>query len=376
MMKFKDTDMFGRFFISIVGLVLVFAGVEGFGQSQEQGFLISPVLLKHSGMEMQWQLNLPIKPAEKVERLFVFDEYLYVLTDHNYLFCLERVKGTLRFEQQLAVAGLPVCEPKYYQGKLNFVVGNELLVLDPAAGAISEKRKLKGFGKGSVCGIARNSAYLYVVGSDRRIRALVAGEYWEKFSVSADNDSLINSLVVDDELIIFATETGNVVKVLSEGPAKKWQFDIPGTIKAPIVRDGESLYVGSENTKLYKLDINTGQKLWPVDFQTGAVLTESAIIGKKAVYQYASDKGLYAIEKEGGEKAWQVENGIGILTEKGGRAYVLAKEGVLVVMDNDSGEQLYSVNVSAVNRHATNMTDSAIYVSDDKGRLMGIKIKD
>jgi outer membrane protein assembly factor BamB len=376
MMKFKDTDMFGRFFISILGLVLVFGGVEGFSQSPEQGFLISPVLLKHSGMEMQWQLNLPIKPSEKVERLFVFDEYLYVLTDHNYLFCLERVKGTLRFEQPLAVAGLPICAPKYYGGKLNFVVGNELLVLDPAAGAMVEKRKLKGFGKGSVCDIARNSAYLYVVGSDRRIHALVAGEYWEKFSVSADNDSLINSLLVDDKLIIFTTGAGNVVRVSSDGPAKKWQFDLPGTIKAPIVRDGDSLFVGSENTKLYKLDINTGQKIWPVDFQTGAVLTEPTIIGDKTVYQYGGDKGLYAVDKEGGEKVWQIEDGIGILTEKDGRAYVLAGAGVLIVMDNDSGEQLYSVNVSAVSRHATNMTDSAIYVSDDEGRLMGIKIKD
>lgn len=356
--------------------VLVFCSVEGFCKTGEQGFLISPLLLKHSSMEMQWQLNLPVKPAEKVQRLFVFDEYLYVLTDRNYILCLDRTKGALRFEQQLAVAGLPVCEPKYYGRKLSFVVGNELLVLDPTAGTVAEKRKLKGFGKGSVYGIARNSDYLYVVGSDRRIHALVAGEYWQKFSVSADNDSLINSLVVDDELIIFATEAGNVVRISSDGPAKKWQFDIPGAIKAPIVRDGDGMYVGSENTKLYKIDVNTGQKLWPVDFQTGAVLTNSAVVGDKVIYQYAGDKGLYAIEKESGQKIWQLADSVGVLTEKGGRAYVLAKEGLLVVMDNENAEQLYSVNFAAVSRYATNMADSDMYVSDDKGRLMAVKITD
>jgi outer membrane protein assembly factor BamB len=376
MVKFKDTNMFGRFFCLFLGLVLVFGGVEGFGQSQEQGFLISPILLKHSGMEMQWQLNLPIKPSEKVERLLVFGDYLYILTNHNYLICLERVKGTLRFEQQLAVAGLPVCDPKYYQGRLNFVVGNELLVLDPAAGATAEKRKLEGFGKGSVRGIARNSDFLYVVGSDRRIHALVAGEYWQKFSVSADNDSLINSLVVDDELIVFATEAGNIVKVSSDGPAKKWQFDIPGKVKASIVRDGDSVYVGSENTKLYKIDVNTGQKVWPVDFQTGAALSESAVVGDKVVYQSAGVRGLYAIDKESGRKIWQVVDSVGILTEKGKKAYVMEKPATLVVMDNETGKQLYSVNVAAVSRHATNMIDSTMYVSDDKGRLMAIQISD
>lgn len=368
--------MFGRFVCLFLGLVAVFAGVEAFGQSQEKGFLISPILLKHSGMEMQWQLNLPIKTAEKVERLLVFDEYLYILTDNNYLFCLERVKGTLRFEQQLAVPGLPVCQPKYYQGKLSFVVGNQLLVLDPSAGAMVEKRKLEGFGKGSVRGIERNSDFLYVVGADKRIHALVAGQYWQKYSVSADNDSLINSMVVDDELIVFATEEGNIVKIASDSPAKKWQFDIPGKVKASIVRDGDSVYVGSENTKLYKIDVNTGQKVWPVDFQTGAVLSESAVIGDKVVYQSAGDKGLYAIDKETGRKIWQVVDSVGILTEKDKKAYVLTKPAMLVVMDNESGEQLYSVNVSAVSRHAANMTDSDIYVSDDKGRLMAIQISD
>ena len=172
--------------------------------------------------------------------------------------------------------------------------------------------KLEGFGKGSVCGIDLNSKYLFVVGTDKKLHALVDGEYWQKFSASADNDSLINSMVADDELIVFATELGNIVRISSDSPAKKWQFDIPGTIKAPIVRDGDSIYVGSQNTKLYKIDINTGQKAWPVDFQTGAVLSKPAIIGKKVVYQCAGDKGLYAIDKEKGQKIWQVEESAGL----------------------------------------------------------------
>ena len=368
--------MLKRIFCLFFVFVVFFCSVEGLCKSQEEVFLISPLLLEHSGMEMQWQLNLPVKPSEKVERMFVFDEYLYVLTNRNYLFCLERTSGGLRFERRLAVVGLPVRGPKYYGGKLYFVVGKELLVLDPAEGVIEEKRKLEGFGKGSVYGIGCNSDYLYVVGSDRRIHALVAGEYWQKFSVSADNDSLINSLVVDDELMIFATEAGNVVRISSDGPDKKWQFDIPGTIKAPIVRDGESVYVGSENTKLYKIDINTGQKVWPVDFQTGAVLLKPAVIDKDIVYQSAGDKGLYAIDKETGKKVWRLTDSVGLLTEKDTKSYVLAKPGLLIVMDNASGEQVLSVNFAAVSRHATNMADSAMYVSDDRGRLMAIQISE
>jgi outer membrane protein assembly factor BamB len=376
MMKFKDTDMFVRFFCLFSILVLVFCAADVFAEADQQGLLISPALLKHAGLEMQWQLNLPVKTGEKVQRLHVFDDYLYVLTDHNYMFCLERNKGTMRFEQKLAVAGLPICGPKYYEGKLCFVIGNELLVLNPSAGAIIEKKRLSEFGKGSVCGFGRNSDYLYVVGSDKRIRVLVADEYWQKFSVTADNDSLINSIVVDEEFVVFATEKGNIIRIASDSPARKWQFDIPGRIKADVVRDGDSLYVGSDNTKLYKFDINTGEKIWPVDFQAGAVLSEPAVIGGDVVYQRTDRKTLYAIDKETGNKLWKLENSTGLMAEKGDRAYMLENTGVLVVMDNKLSKELYSVNISPVSRHATNTTDSQIYVSDEKGRLVGLNIKD
>jgi outer membrane protein assembly factor BamB len=331
--------------------------------------------LAQTGLQVGWQSNLPLKQAESVERMYVFGKYLYVLTDQNYLFCVDREKGDMRFCLQLVKAGLKVQEPQYYDGKLLFTVGNRFLILDPVAGMVTDSRQFDAVGGVVVCPAVRNCRHIFVAGLDKRLHAMVADEYWQEFMVTADNDSLINSLVVDDEFVFFSTEVGNVVKTSSQKAKRLWQRDIPGKISAPITRDGRWLYVGSINMKLYKLDINTGQSGWVAAFQAGAELTNSAVVGRKAIYQYAGENGLYAIDKVNGKELWQVKGAVGLLAEKGSTAYVFARPSALVVMDNDTGEKRYSVNLAGVWAYAVNITDSTIYVSDDRGRTMGIEAK-
>ena len=362
--------------VFFVPAFVVFGGSAFARESDTQVMLVSRKLLEQVDLQVGWQVNLPIKKTESVERIFVFDKYLYVLTDRNYLFCINKEKGTMRFCLQLTAPGLKVHQPQHYDGKVSFMVGNRLLILDPVAGAVTTSRELKTIGRGAVCPAVRNSKHFFVAGLDKRLHAIVADEYWQEFTATADNDMLINSLVVNDKFVVFSTEIGNVVKIESGRPNKLWQRDIPGKISAPIVQDGRWLYVGSDNTKLYKLDIETGESSWPTAFQAGAKLTNSAVAGKSAVYQYAGINGLYAIDKAGGKELWQVEQGVGLLAEKGSTAYVLARPGVLVVMDNNAGKKLHSVNFAGVSRYVANTTDSTIYVSDDRGRIVSIEPKD
>jgi len=355
-------------------LVLVFILSAGTAYAVTPGtsVLISSNLLDQAGLKLNWQFNLPIKQSENVDRLFIFGKYLYVLTDRNYLFCLDRVKGSMRFDLQLASAGLPIGRPDYYDGKLWLMVGKELIVLNPLTGAIAEKRTIETIGRYVVYGPVRNSENIFIAGVDKRLHAIVAGEYWHRFMVTADNDSLITSMTVDDSLVVFTTEAGNIVCIRAQSPEKLWQFDISGPITAPVVRDYDWLYVGGEDTKLYKLNIRTGKAGWDAPFQAQQPLLESAQLSWDIVYQYAGDKGLYAVDKASGKKLWQVPEGIGLLTEIGSKAYVLAEPGELVVMDNNTGKKLFSVNFAPVTRFTTNLLDPVIYVSDNKGRIASI----
>ncbi|RKY11372.1 MAG: hypothetical protein DRP65_04435 [Planctomycetota bacterium] len=375
--RLRDNQMLQKFML-VVLFVGTCGGVDGgaiSGQASAEDMLVSTSLLKEAGLQAEWQSNLPLKKTERPERMFVFGRYLYVLTNRNYLFCIDRANGKIHFQLQLAGVGLKVLEPQYYDGAIMFTVGAELLILDPASGTVKTTKSFATIGGGAVCGARRNSKHIFVAGLDKRLHAIVADGYWEEFAITADNDSLINSIVVDDDFVVFSTVAGNVVKVWAHGAKKLWQRDIPGTISAPVARDGRWLYVGSENTKLYKLGIDTGRSGWGAPFQAGAQLTEAVVVGKRSIYQYAGDNGLYAIDKDSGKMLWQLSKKTGLLAEKAEKAYVLAAPGVLVVMDNETGRKLYSVNFAGVRRYATNTADSTIYVADDRGRVLSINEK-
>ncbi len=66
---------------------------------------------------------------------------------------------------------------------------------------------------------------------------------------------------------------------------------------------------------------------------------------------------------------WSVPGGVDLLAEDKDKAYVITKNRTLVVMDNVSAKKLYSVNFAQVSRYAANITDSKIYIADERGRI-------
>jgi outer membrane protein assembly factor BamB len=103
--------------------------------------------------------------------------------------------------------------------------------------------------------------------------------------------------------------------------------------------------------------------------QTAAVLEDAPIVTQWIVYQHVKGKGLTAINKDTGSALWQVPGGIDLLTEAGNRAYVITSTRTLVVMDNVTAKKLYTVNLTEVTKHASNITDDKIYIADNLGRI-------
>lgn len=339
----------------------------------DQGPLVDSSILDQAGLQLRWQTYVPVKPAEQIDSLYVFGKYLYAITDSNYLFCVNRENGSVRFLLRIASPGLPVWKPFFYEEKLWFMVGNELLVLDPFSGAIKTTQRFDNIGRSNISRIGRNSTHLFIAGSERRLNAINLDGFWREFQVTADDDSIINSLVVNDNRLIFATDTGSVVCITADGPQKLWQYDIIGSIQAPLVRDEQAVYVSTLSTKVYKLDVATGKPLWNDSFNTAAPLYSSLNIGEEVLYQPAGEMGLYAIDKEKGSRRWHLENGVGLVSESGSRAYVMTKPAILVVMDNSKNEAIYKLNFAQVTDFAYNGFDEMIYVSDEQGRIAAIR---
>jgi outer membrane protein assembly factor BamB len=326
--------------------------------------LVSPELLKQAELEILWETKLPIKRGESLERLFILGNRIYGLSDQNFMVSLNREKGNVIFSRSITDAGLPVVGLGLYKDELFSVAGNKLVEINPESGA---ERSAKRLGFGVTCPAARNSSYFYVGGTDRRMHVLRSEDKVQVFEVADESDSMITSIVAYENSVVFATDDGNVISITPDKSKRLWQFDAAGGIAWPIVRDGESLFAASGDTNVYRLNARTGKFVWK--YQTGAKLEKGPQVTQGVVYQYVRDEGLVAIDKESKKLLWQMGEGVDLLAEADGKAYVITKVGTLVVMDNKKAKQLYLVDFAGVSRYASNVADSRIYIADKSGRI-------
>jgi len=357
-------------FLLLLSLLVLYNSARGIAAEGDSWWLVSPELLKHAKLEIVWQMELLLDQGESLRDLHILGNRIYALSNRNYMVSLSREKGGVIFERAFAPIGFRIIGLELYNDELFSVVGNELLEVNPEFGTKSGTTLLE---FGVVCPAARNGSYFYLSGTDRRIHTLRAGDKVQVFEVAADKAPMINSIIADENFVIFGTEAGNVVSFTPDGPKRLWQFDAAGGIAGPIVRDSNSLFFASKDTNVYRVDIiDTLKKEFVWKYQTAAVLDRAPRVGETIVYQHVPYQGLVAINKENGKLVWEVPRGIDLLAEAAGKAYVIAK-GRLVVMDNKKAKHLYSVNFAGISKYTANMADSKIYIANEAGRIACLK---
>jgi outer membrane protein assembly factor BamB len=349
----------------LLATVLFFSDVtKSLAQGCDREGLVSPELLKAGGLEIVWQNELPIKKGESLERFFIVGDAVYGLSNHNYLISLNRENGKMVFGKPIATVGFPLIGLELYKDKLLSVVGNKLVEISPKFGTVLESRRLE---FNAVCPAVRNNLYFYIAGGDGRVHALSSDGMIPVFEVATDNGSKITSVIADESLVVFSSEDGNCISITADRPKQVWEFDAADSIIGPIVRDGNSLFLASKDTNVYKVNVLTGKLEWK--YQAEAILDKAPRVTADVVYQYVPDKGLTAIDKDSGKFMWEQAVGVDLLAEANGKAYVITNVGTLVVMDNKKAKQLYSVNFANVSRYAANVADSKIYIADKEGRI-------
>ncbi len=332
------------------------------------GSLLSPDLLDHAHLRSVWEQTLPLKKGEKFVAITLLGDRLYLRSDQNYLWSLDRAKGEVVFSRAIAPPGIPVLGLTPYENTLISVIGNKLVELDVGSG---KEQRVSNLELSIVAPPVRNGEFLYVGAADRRLHVFSAKNLVRVFPVTADDDSLITTVVADDSLVAFGTDAGDLVGMMPDAPKKLWAFKAPRAVAGPVIRDGNSFYFASFDTNVYRVDVADGGNAglaWK--YQTEAVLDRPPLVTKDFAYQYAVGRGLTAIAKQTGKASWSLPEGVDLLAEAGTQAYVITRNHTLTVMDNAAGKKLFAVNFAPVTNHAANTTDARIYLMDDTGRVI------
>ena len=327
----------------------------------ESNAVVSEKLLGQAGLKTAWQNAIALNAKEKVQKITILGEYLYILTDSNYLFCLDRNTGRLVFAVSTAAANLPVFEPIAYENFAYIVAANNLIAIDLQQGTEVYRKKIP-FSVSARAAV--NSSHFYFAGRDNVLHASDLSSLLETFRVGANDASGITSIIAVDNSVFFATQGGSIVRMAATEPKRIWQFEAVGAIEAPLTKTSNWLYASGKDTNLYKLDAGNGNLVWK--FQTGSGLTTPARATETTVYQYAINKGLYAINAESGKQLWLLPDGVDLLAQDGDTAYVFDKNNICVVMDNKQAKNIYKINFASVTNFAANPYDSNIYIMGNK----------
>ena len=111
---------------------------------------------------------------------------------------------------------------------------------------------------------------------------------------------------------------------------------------SPAIGSDGTVYVGSDDKKLYAINGKTGVKLW--EFETGSSLGRSspAIGSDGTVYVRSTDKKLYAINGKSGVKLWEFETGGYVRSSP-----AIGSDGTVYVGSGDPDKKLYAIKTNS-----------------------------
>lgn len=323
-------------------------------------FAIDKKLLNEAKLDISWQSAIALNADEKVVRMTVDGNNIYILTNNNYMFCLNRSDGGPIFSITATEKHLPVSEPIEFGNRVFFIAGNKITAINLTSGEELFRKKLN---YPIQARPAVNAQKYYFAGQDPYLH-VADHNLFQVFKVHTDDKSNVTSVIANEEKIVFATAKGSVYAMDANQPVKRWQFNTVGAIDAPLTKVDDSIYVSGKDTNLYKLNGTNGQLAWK--FYTGCFLSTSARATSKMVYQYAPNKGMYAIDPNSGKRVWLLSDGIEMLAENNDTAYIFDKKNVCVVMDNSNAEQIYTINFAEVTAYTWNPYDSKMYIMEGK----------
>ncbi len=143
----------------------------------------------------------------------------------------------------------------------------------------------------------------------------------------------------------------------------KWVFSTGAPIhSSPAVAD-DTVYVGSQDKKLYALDAATGAERW--EYETGSWVESSPAIVNGVVYFGSNDGRLYALDAYSGEKLWDFQTRYAIMSSPAvadGVVYFGADDYCVYALDAVTGEKLWDFETEGWVSSSPVVANGIVYV--------------
>lgn len=157
----------------------------------------------------------------------------------------------------------------------------------------------------------------------------------------------------------------------------KWEFATGAAIhSSPAVADG-TVYVGSQDSRLYALDAETGREIW--SFTAGAWIDSSPAVAGGVVYFGSNDGNLYALDAATGAERWRFQTRLSIRSSPavaGGVVYFGTDNYTVHAVDAATGTQRWVFDADGRVDSSPVVVDGIVYVGCSTRYLYGLHAGD
>ena len=157
----------------------------------------------------------------------------------------------------------------------------------------------------------------------------------------------------------------------------KWEFATGAAIHSSPAVAGGMVYVGSQDSKLYALDAETGREIW--SFAAESWIESSPAVVGGVVYFGSNDGNLYALDARTGAERWRFETRLGIRSSPavaGGMVYFGTDNYTVYGVDAATGRQRWIFHAAGRIDSSPVVAEGIVYVGNSTRYLYGLNAHD
>ena len=177
------------------------------------------------------------------------------------------------------------------------------------------------------------------------------------------DDKIQSSPVIHGDTIFFGSNDDKIYAVNINDGSLKWKVETGDNVKSSPAVVNDTVYVGSEDNVVYALNVENGNEEWTYD--TGSSIVSSPSIDERQSTLYVgTEKGeVFALDSRDGLKKWETKTGScinGSTTIFGTNIAFGNNAGNMIMLNKFTGQNVWSYNPGYVDNFAASISSSPI----------------
>ncbi len=194
---------------------------------------------------------------------------------------------------------------------------------------------------------------------------------------------VVGGIVVVQDTVYYGTSGGKIFAVDAIDGRRKWMFETGSKIWSTPAIDGETLFIGSFDKKLYAIDTTTGEERWEKPFEVEGAIVSTPVVYNNIVYFGSFDRHFYAVDVVSGEEVWRFPTDE---DEEGnpsnwfwvkpvaydGVIYAASLDGKVYALNADNGEKIAEFDLGSPISSSPVLVGSSIILVTQKGDVYSL----